>query len=104
MAKIVAEQEIPVEDIYKVSPMYTWALDFYNKRPVAMASLQDLKEKSDVWIYVTYDELLKLDEEGFIWDKRYVVDQFRITRLQAKFMDPSKRKNVVDKMYLVHIN
>ncbi|ALM07569.1 dolichyl-phosphate-mannose-protein mannosyltransferase [Sediminicola sp. YIK13] len=104
MAKIVEEKGIPVEDIYKVSPMYTWALDFYNKRPVAMTSLQDLQGKNDIWVYVTNDELLKLSEEGFIWDIRYVVDQFRITRLQAKFMDPSKRKNIVDKMYLIHIN
>lgn len=104
MAAIVAEQRIPVEDIYKVSPMYTWALDFYNKRPVSFATLKELKGKNDVWIYVTNDELLKLNEEGFIWDKRYVVDQFRITRLQAKFLDPTTRKNIVEKMYLVHIN
>ncbi|MEJ1223428.1 ArnT family glycosyltransferase [Sediminicola sp. 1XM1-17] len=104
MAKIVAEENIPVDDIYKVSTMYTWALDFYNKKPVAVVSVQELKEKSDIWVYVTNDELLKLQEEGLTWDKRHVVDQFRITRLQAKFMDPAKRKNIVDKMYLVHIN
>ncbi|MEB8329667.1 glycosyltransferase family 39 protein [Flavobacteriaceae bacterium KMM 6897] len=104
MAKIVAEKGIPVEDIYKVSPMYTWALDFYNKRPVAKATLEELKGKRNIWIYVTNDELQKLNGEGFIWDKRYVVDQFRITRLQAKFMNPSNRKNIVDKMYLVHIH
>ena len=104
MAKIVAEQDIPVEDIYKVSPMYTWALDFYNKRPVATSTMKELKGKKDIWIYVTNDELLKLQEEGFTWDRRHVVDQFRITRLQAKFMDPAKRKNILNKMYLVHIN
>jgi 4-amino-4-deoxy-L-arabinose transferase-like glycosyltransferase len=104
MAKIVAEEGIPVEAIYKVSPMYTWALDFYNKRPVAEATLEELKGKRDIWIYVTNDELQKLNGEGFVWDKRHVVDQFRITRLQAKFMNPSNRKNIVDKMYLVHIN
>ena len=104
MATIVAEQNIPVNDIYKISPMYTWALDFYNKKPVAISTMQELKDKKDIWIYVTNDELLKLNEEGFTWDKRYVVNQFRITRLQAKFMDPSQRKNILNKMYLVHIN
>lgn len=104
MAKVVSEEGIPVDDIYKVSTMYTWALDFYNKKPVQIASFDELKDKSDIWIYVTNDELLKLQEKGFTWDKRHVVDQFRITRLQAKFMDPAKRKNILDKMYLVHIN
>lgn len=104
MAKIVEQEQIPVDDIYKISERYTWALDFYNKKPVTISSIEELKNTDDnIWVYVDEKELTSLRENGFDWDRQHNVNQFRITRLQAKFMNPTRRKQVLNKMYLVHL-
>jgi hypothetical protein len=104
MAQIVKERNIPVDKIYKISPMHTWSLDFYNRKPVKITTLEGIRGKKDIWVYATEQDFDKLKGMDFDWDRQYVVEQFRITRLQAKFMDPKKRNGVVDHMYLLHIN
>ncbi|WP_317168292.1 ArnT family glycosyltransferase [Pelagihabitans pacificus] len=103
MAKVVAENDIPVDRIYKLSERYTWALDFYNRRPVILSSIKDIQNKRNIWVYATSMELRELNNLGFDWDRQFTKDQFRITRLQGKFLDPSTRKKVVEKMHLIHI-
>lgn len=103
MAKIVAEKNVPVDAIYKISKNHTWALDFYNKEPVKISTLEGLKNKHDFWIYGSQKELNEIRQNGFDWDVQYDVNQFRITRLQAKFMNPLTRKKVLKKRYLVHV-
>ncbi|WP_405381352.1 ArnT family glycosyltransferase [Maribacter sp. LLG6340-A2] len=103
MAKIINQKNIPVDRIYKVGDDFTWALDFYNKFPVQIATAASLKNKKDIWVYATEDEMNLLQNKGFDWDAQYSVDQFRITRLQGKFLNPSTRHKVTRKMYLLHI-
>ncbi|MGB5821660.1 MAG: glycosyltransferase family 39 protein [Saonia sp.] len=103
MAGIVAENKIPVDNIIKLSDRHTWALDFYNRKPVGISSISDITDMHNVWVYVTDEELVELRNIGVDWDKQYTADQFRITRLQAKFMDPATRKKVLNKMYLIHV-
>ena len=43
MAETIAENNISVDEIYKVSEHHTWALDFYNKKPVKITSIENLK-------------------------------------------------------------
>jgi len=103
MSKIVAANNIPVDNIYKLSTMHTWALDFYNQKPVIVSSEKEIKNKKDIWVYVTDAELKNLQGLGYSWDKKFMVDQFRITRLQVKFLNSVTRKNVLNKMHLIHI-
>lgn len=103
MADVVKENAIPVDNIYKIGNDYTWALDFYNQYPVQITTIDDIKEKKDVWVYANKDELEKLRSSGIDWDKRHSVKQFRITRLQGKFLNPNTRYKVLNKMYLIHI-
>ena len=103
MAKLVAKEKVPVDNIYKISENHTWALDFYNQEPVKISSLEGLNNKRDFWIYANKKQLKDLQQNGFDWDIQYDVNQFRITRLQAKFMNPVTRKKVLSKRYLVHI-
>ena len=103
MAETVAENNIPVDNIYKVSAHHTWGLDFYNKKPVKITSIRELSTKSDIWVYVDDKQLKELQKLGYDWDRQYTEDQFRITRLQAKFLDPSTRKKVLNKRHLIHI-
>jgi len=103
MAKIVAEKEIPVDNIYKLSGHHSWALDFYNKSPVKQISMNKILNKKSIWVYANELQLRELNNLGYDWDRQFQVDQFRITRLRAKFLDPSTRKSVLEKMYLIHI-
>lgn len=103
MADLVAKNDISTDAIFKLSPRHTWALDFYNQKPVEISSVADIRNKKDFWLYVTNKELRELRNLGFDWDRQYSVDQFRITRLQAKFLDPGTRKRVLNKMHLIHV-
>ncbi len=103
MAAIVKEEKIPVDNIYKISPMHTWSLDFYNQEPLKITSIKSIQNKKDFWLYVTDVELERLRNNDYDWDKQYTVDQFRITRLQAKFLNSATRKKVLNKMHLIHV-
>jgi len=103
MSKVIAEKDIPVDRIYKVGKNHTWSLDFYNQFPVQITTPEVLKSKKDIWVYVNDDEMAMLEEKGFDWDSQLSVDQFRITRLQGKFLNPNTRKKVTRKMHLLHI-
>lgn len=103
MSKVISEKNIPVDRVYKVGKDYTWSLDFYNQFPVQITTAEGLKTKKDVWVYVNDDEMAMLEEKGFDWDSQLSVDQFRITRLQGKFLNPNTRKKVTRKMHLLHI-
>lgn len=104
MAEIVADEQIPTTDIYKISERHTWALDFYNKNPVKILSLEALENQEDIWVYATDKELELLQNEGFHWHDQITVDQFRITRLQFKFLNPHTRGNKLNKMHLVQLD
>lgn len=104
MAEKIQEKNIPVDHIYKVSERYSWSLDFYNKKPVQIVSITEIAQKKDVWVYVTDEELKQLKNKGIVWDDQITVDQFRITRLQIKFLNPDTRKEKLNKMHLVHLN
>ncbi|WP_350292309.1 glycosyltransferase family 39 protein [uncultured Croceitalea sp.] len=103
IAEKVRENNIPTDKIYKISEMPTWALDFYNKKPVISSSLTAISSEKDIWIYVDDTGLESLRKSGFDWDRQFTEKQFRITRLQAKFLDPTTRNKVLNKMHLVHI-
>ena len=92
----------PVIFSNKITLRPSWALDFYNQHPVQITELADL-QKDAVWIYGTDDDLKKLKESGLDWDKHFTADQFRITRLQPKFLNPTTREMVLNKMHLIHL-
>jgi len=103
MAEKVKELQIPVDRIYKFTERYTWALDFYNQHPVTIIAKCELEQMKDVWVYVDDNELQQLKSSGLQWNKQLTVDQFRITRLQLKFLNPKTRAEKLNKMHLVHL-
>ncbi len=104
MAEIVKERNIPVDSIYKINNRHTWGLDFYNKKPVNIISSLDLIDKSGAWVYASDKDLEQLLSEGYHWHEQITVDQFRITRLQVKFLNPHTRSKVLNKMHLVQLD
>ena len=103
MAKTIQKNDVSTDNIYKISENHTWALDFYNQNPVKIATINELEGKKDIWIYANDKELEALKVSGFDWNKQLTEKQFRITRLQGRFLNPNTRKKVVNKMHLVHI-
>ncbi|MEM8848227.1 MAG: glycosyltransferase family 39 protein [Bacteroidota bacterium] len=104
MAEKIKENEIPVDEIYKISDRFTWSLDFYNKNPVQITSMKELMTMHEVWVYVNDEELERLENAGFHWHDKISVDQFRITRLQLKFLNPHTRNKVLNQMHLLHLD
>lgn len=104
MAEKVAERKIPVDSIYKISERYTWALDFYNKKPVNIITKSELDATRNIWVYASDEELKELQYAGFHWHNQITVDQFRITRLQIKFLNPYTRSKILNKMHLVYMD
>ena len=103
MAEIVNSKGIPKDRIYKLNEMHTWGLDFYIRKPIKIGDMSFVREQPDIWLYLTDKELDRLQKQGFNWDQHYSVDQFRITRLQARFLNPESRGQVLRKMHLVHL-
>jgi len=103
MAQEISNNQIDTNRVYKLGEFYTWALDFYNQKPVKVTTLSEVSDKKDVWLYATEKDLETLKSSGFEWDKQIVVDQFRITRLNLKFLDPATRYKKLSKRYLVHL-
>ncbi|MEO1011672.1 MAG: glycosyltransferase family 39 protein [Bacteroidota bacterium] len=104
MAAVVRDNKVPKDNIYKLSDRHTWTLDFYNGAPLKITSLEKIRNTTDFWLYVTDAELQQLRELDFDWDRKFTEKQFRITRLQAKFLNPNTREKVLNKMHLIHIN
>lgn len=103
MAATIKENNISVDSIYKISTNHTWALDFYNKKPVKISSIKALEKKKDVWVYVNQKELKELNASGLDWDRQLTEKQFRITRLQGRFLNPNTRNKVIKEMHLIHL-
>ena len=104
MAEQVREKNIFVDNIYKISERYSWSLDFYNKKPVEIVSIPEIAKKDDVWVYATDEELKQLRDNGISWGEQITVNQFRITRLQIKFLNPNTREDKLNKVHLVHLD
>ena len=104
MAGIVEQEGIPVDEIYKISERHTWALDFYNQYPVKILPVSELEDMTGIWIYANDSELERMVNSGYHWHNQITVDQFRITRLQLKFLNPNTRQKKLNKMHLVQLD
>ena len=103
IAERVRQEGLPVDVIYKLDAQFTWALDFYFGRPVEQITREGLDTGAPMWLYVTEEQRQQLGQEGFHWDRELSADQFRISRLQGRFLNPATREKVVRKRYLLHL-
>ncbi|MGB5315403.1 MAG: glycosyltransferase family 39 protein [Robiginitalea sp.] len=104
MADRIEAESLEPNTLYKLSDEHTWALDFYFGKPLEIVRISDLTEASEtIWLYADTKELEKLGEAGVLWDTEFTVDQFRISRLQGRFLNPKTRSEVLRKRHLVRI-
>ncbi|UII75212.1 glycosyltransferase family 39 protein [Flagellimonas sp. HMM57] len=104
MAEKISEYQIGTDKIYKISKRFTWALDFYNRKPVQITTKSALENLEDAWVYVDDNELQELRDSGINWSEQITVNQFRITRLQIKFLNPHTRHKKLNHMHLLHLD
>jgi 4-amino-4-deoxy-L-arabinose transferase-like glycosyltransferase len=103
MAGIVSEKGIAADKIYKISERHSWALDFYNRAPAKITTLPELGKMRGIWLYASDTEMQELRKKGIDWEQEYTVDQFRITRLQARFLNPATRGEILESMHLIYL-
>ncbi|MEX0274977.1 MAG: ArnT family glycosyltransferase [Flavobacteriaceae bacterium] len=103
MSKWVAHNQVPVDRIYRFQEWNSWGFDFYNKKPLTITTLDAIGSMNDIWVYVDDKGLNAMELKGLAWDRKISKPQFRITRLQAKFLNPGTREKVLNHMHLVHI-
>ncbi|MEJ2583805.1 MAG: glycosyltransferase family 39 protein [Robiginitalea sp.] len=103
MADLIKEESLPIDTLYKLSDQHTWALDFYFGKPLEIIATDQLPAKEVTWVYGDEKEKERLRKAGISWDREYTVDQFRISRLQARFLNPGTRPEVLRKRYLLRI-
>jgi len=103
MAMVIKQESPEVDTIYKLSGQHTWAFDFYFGKPLEIIPLKQLPGRKAIWVYVNEKQREKLKEDGLGWDLEYTVDQFRISRLQARFLNPATRDQVLRKRHLLRL-
>ncbi len=104
MVKIINKEHIDKEKIYILDKHYSWSLNFYTQRETPSVSVNQLKSKKDIWLFVYGKNLKSLEKGGISWDKSFEVPYYRITMLTLEFLNPATRKGELKKAYLVHIN
>ena len=103
MADLIEAESLEIDTLYKVSDQHSWALDFYFGKPLEMIAVDQFPPEKATWVYTDEKERNLLRDAGISWDREYVVDQFRISRLQARFLNPETRSEVLRKRYLLRI-
>lgn len=105
MSKLIEEKGISKDDIYIHNENYSWTLDFYTQRNSPNITTDDLLTLNrDIWMYTDKEQSLQeLKEEGITIKEQLIVDHFRVTKLNAKFLNPESRPSKLKKGYLLHI-
>lgn len=98
------ERSVPqASPIYKLGDGHTWAMDFYSGSPLKITSPDRLASDNVEWLYVSGKQLENLSKSGLMADTVLTADQFRITRLQLRFLNPKTRSEVLNKRYLLKL-
>ncbi len=103
MAELIQRESLEIDTIYKLSDQHTWALDFYFGKPLEILPADELPARVPTWVYVDEKQREQLQGSGIAWDTEYTADQFRISRLQVRFLNPRTRPEVLRKRYLLRI-
>ncbi len=104
MVEIIKKEKIDIDKVYILDKNYSWSLNFYTERETPSVSLEELKNRKDLWLFVYGKDLEGLENEGIKWDQSFEVPYYRITMLSLKFLNPATREGELKKAYLVHIN
>ena len=105
MSKLIEENNISKDAIYVHDKNYSWTLDFYTQRNSPSITTDELKKlEKDIWLYTDKESSIdELRQAGIIAKEQHTVEHFRVTKLNAKFLNPETRASKLKKGYLLHI-
>ncbi|TYP97324.1 4-amino-4-deoxy-L-arabinose transferase-like glycosyltransferase [Tenacibaculum adriaticum] len=105
IAKIIKEKNINIDDIYIYENNYSWSLDFYTKKNIPWISTDEIKDiKDEIWLFTKKkNDIENLKKQEFIITEKIEAENFRVTRLNLKFLNPKTRSSKTGKVYLVKI-
>ncbi len=98
LAKFVNQRSIQKDKIICPSGYETWAFDFYTQRNTPRIPIEEVQPKDIL--------LVKQEDLGKIKHPYRIIhaeNQYHITRLSIKFLNPKTRPDQLSKMYLVEI-
>jgi len=98
LAQSVNNERISKDRIFATKDSESWAFDFYTQRNTPRTDVDQLK-KGDY--FVIYKEALQSVKRNY----KIVLQEndYRITRLSLKFLNPETRSGQFDKIYLIQI-
>lgn len=104
----VREKQIPIEEMgtFRINDI-SFSFDIYVGKVIEEWSTSTintrLEEGQNVYLLTEPSGLEALKAEGYTWETIDERKDYRITRLNAKFMNPSTRESVLSRLYLVKI-
>ncbi|MFT4093952.1 MAG: glycosyltransferase family 39 protein [Niabella sp.] len=104
LAAIARAQNIPVKKtVFYNAHSYTF--DFLRGTLSPVVSLDDIKKREDnFWVFTDHNGLDSLKAAQLPGGTVFSSNQFRVTRLNIKFVNPRSRTETLEKYYLININ
>ncbi len=102
LKELAIKKNINPKSIKIIEDFDPWSFEFSNEKNYDRYSISELK-KGDL-VFVNKRNIRKLKANNITWSKIIELDKYRITRLSAKFLNPHKRDEVLEKAYIIRIN
>jgi len=108
LGKIALDKNIPADGIYNFN-IHSSSFNFHAQHLTPnMNGIDTVKAYADTtkrqfWIYTTEQGKDQLEQMGLTTTTAYGHDDYGITRLTAKFLNPASRQQVLEKHYLLRI-
>lgn len=102
IARFIEKENLTGENIFVYDRMHSWALDWSLNRTTPSLSKKELESQDKPYYLVISDKNFH-QIENLRHSTIFIANDFRVTRLSFKFINPDKRAEQVDKLFLVKI-
>ncbi|WP_185964833.1 ArnT family glycosyltransferase [Flavobacterium franklandianum] len=105
-ALLLEKEHINPKDVYRIEgDKNSWSLDFYTKQTTPKITINKIPKylKKGQWLFVYEDQMKELKENKIQWSKEFMIDHYRITRLNLKFLNPNTRNANLEKAFLLQL-
>lgn len=105
-AKIIDKEKIDTKDVYVMAgDQFSWSLDFYNKSNTKRLEYEQVLDKkyAKKWLFVYENQLKKLQEKNINFGKKFSINHYGITMLNATFLNPKTRESILEKAFLIQL-
>ena len=90
-------------DVYSFKNV-SHGLDYYSGAVAPNIEIDQMSDRSGVWVYTTEAGLKAIDEQEIKYTMKKSFKSFHVTGLTMPFLMPGTRDETLDEMYLIEIN